>query len=121
MATIDTSGRPAYMYDEDTDTWYAISGRVSTSANYVWTGAQQFTNNVRVDGGALTVTSKINSFLNPTARSAAITSPQTGLITFIQQDDIGNTVNRFEYWDGSDWTEISGGAGRSTSFFLGGM
>lgn len=120
MATIDTSGRPAYMYDEDTDTWYAISGRVSTSANYVWTGAQQFTNNVRVDG-ALTVTSRINSFLNPAARTAAIPSPQIGLITFIQQDAIGNTVNRFEYWDGSSWLELSGGAGRSTSFFLGGM
>jgi hypothetical protein len=102
MATIDTSGRPAYMYDEDTDTWYAVSGRVSTSANYVWTGAQQFTNNVRVDGG-LTVTSRINSFLNPAARAAAISSPQTGLITFLQQDDIGNTINRFEYWNGSAW------------------
>jgi hypothetical protein len=102
MATIDTSGRPAYMYDEDTDTWYAVSGRVSTSANYIWTGAQQFTNNVRVDGG-LTVTSRINSFLNPAARTAAISSPQTGLITFLQQDAGGNTINRFEYWNGSSW------------------
>lgn len=102
MATIDTSGRPAYMYDEDTDTWYAISGRVSTSANYVWTGAQQFTNNVLVDG-ALTVTSRINVFLNPAARSAAITSPQTGLLTFIRQDAGGSTINRLEFWDGSAW------------------
>jgi len=106
MATIDTSGRPAYMYDEDTDTWYAISGRVSTSANYVWTGAQNFTNNVVVDG-ALTATLRFNSFLNPAARSAAITSPNTGLLTFIQQDAVGTTVNRFEYWDGSSWTPIA--------------
>lgn len=102
MATIDTSGRPAYMYDEDTDTWYAISGRVSTSANYVWTGAQQYTNNVQVDGG-LTVTSRINVFLNPAARASAITSPQTGLLTFIRQDAVGSTINRLEYYDGSAW------------------
>lgn len=106
MASIDTSGRPAYMYDEDTDTWYAISGRVSTSANYVWTGAQQYTNNVIVDG-ALTATLKFNSFLNPAARAAAITSPNTGLLSFIQQDAVGTTINRFEYWDGSQWTPIA--------------
>lgn len=106
MATIDTSGRPAYMYDEDTDTWYAISGRVSTSANYVWTGAQQYTNNIIVDG-ALTATLRFNSFLNPSARSSAITSPSVGLLTFIQQDAGGSTVNRFEYWDGSSWTPIA--------------
>lgn len=106
MASINTSGRPAYMYDEDTDTWYAISGRVSTSANYIWTGAQQYTNNVIVDG-ALTATLRFNSFLNPAARSAAITSPNVGLLTFIQQDAGGNTVNRFEYWDGSAWSPIA--------------
>ena len=106
MATIDTSGRPAYMYDEDTDTWYAISGRVSTSANYIWTGAQQYTNNVIVNG-ALTATLRFNSFLNPAARAAAITTPNVGLISFIQQDAIGNTINRFEYWNGSAWTPIA--------------
>jgi hypothetical protein len=106
MATIDTSGRPAYMYDEETDTWYAISGRVSTSANYVWTGAQQYTNNV-IFNGALTATLRFNSFLNPAARSAAITAPNVGLLTFIQQDAGGVTVNRFEFWNGSAWTPIA--------------
>jgi len=105
MTTIDTSGRPAFMYDEDTETWYAISGRVSTSANYVWTGAQQFTNNVRTDG-ALTATLRFNSFLNPAARATAIPSPGIGLITFIQQDAGGNTINRFEFWNGSAWTTV---------------
>jgi hypothetical protein len=106
MATIDTSGRPAYMYDEDTDTWYAISGRVSTSANYVWTGAQNYTNNVIIDG-ELRATLKFNTFLNPAARSAAITSPSVGLLTFLQQDAGGSTINRFEYWSGSAWTPIA--------------
>ena len=102
MTTINTSGRPGYMYDEATTTWYAISGRVSTSANYVWTGAQQFDNN-SVFGGAITAKLKFNSFLNPAARTTAIPSPGIGLLTFVQQDGSGNTINRFEFWDGSAW------------------
>lgn len=106
MTTIDNTGRPGYMFDEDTNTWYAISGKVSTSANYVWSGANQFTNNVVIDGG-LTATLKFNVFLNPAARSAAITAPATGLITFLQQDGSGNTINRFEFWNGSSWTTMA--------------
>lgn len=106
MATKDLTGKLAYMYDSDTSTWYAISGRVPTNAGYVWGGAHQFTNNVLLNG-AITATLKFNSFLNPAARSAAITSPSTGLISFIQQDAIGNTVNKFQYWDGSAWTDLA--------------
>lgn len=109
MATIDNTGRPGYMYDEDTDTWYAISGKVSTSANYIWSGANQFTNNVIING-ALTATLKFNSFLNATARTAAIGTPdatKVGLITFLQQDGSGNTINRFEFWDGSAWVVMA--------------
>jgi hypothetical protein len=105
MATINTDGRPAYMYDADTSTWYAISGRVSTNANYVWSGAHQYTNNVTMDG-ALTATLKFNSFLNPAARTAAIPSPGVGLLTFLQQDAGGNTINKFQYYNGSAWTDI---------------
>ena len=100
MATINNTGRPAYMYDQETNTWYAISGKISTSANYIWTGAHQFNNQTLF-------TSSLNCFLNPAARSAAIASPATGLITFICQDAGGTTVNRFEYWTGSIWTPIA--------------
>ena len=100
MATIDVTGRPAYMYDEDTNTWYAISGRVATGANYVWTGSQQFANQV-------VFSSSINCFINPAARSATITSPSIGLITFVRQDAGGATINRFEYWNGTVWTPIA--------------
>lgn len=100
MATIDVTGRPAYMYDEETDTWYAISGRIATSANYIWTGAQQYTNQV-------IFSASINCFLNPAARTAAISSPSIGLITFVRQDAGGATINRFEYWNGSAWTPIA--------------
>lgn len=100
MATLDITGRPAYMYDQDTDKWYAIAGRVATSANYIWTGTNQFTNQV-------IFSSSVNCFLNPAERSSVVTSPAVGLLTFIRQDAGGTTVNRFEYWTGSTWTPIA--------------
>jgi hypothetical protein len=106
MTTIDNAGRPAFMYDEEDETWYAISGRVSTSANYIWTGAHQYDNNI-INNGAITATLKFNSFLNPAARTSAIAEPGIGLITFLQQDAGGNTINKFQYWNGSAWTDIA--------------
>jgi len=106
MTTIDNAGRPAYMYDEDDETWYAISGRVSTSANYIWTGAHQYDNNSTFNG-AITAKLRINSFLNPAARTSAIPAPGVGLITFLQQDASGNTINRFEFWSGSAWVPMA--------------
>jgi len=41
-ANINSSGRPGYMYDEETDTWYLISGKADTGANYTWTGTHLF-------------------------------------------------------------------------------
>lgn len=106
MTTIDNTGRPAFMYDEDTETWYAISGRVSTSANYVWTGANEWQNNSFFTG-AITAKYKFNYFLNPAARASAITAPEAGLLTFLAQDASGNTINKFEYWNGSAWTSVN--------------
>lgn len=106
MASIDVTGRPAYMYDEETETWYAIAGRVATSANYIWTGAQQYDNNV-IFNGNITATLRVNCFLNPAARTAAIPTPAVGLLTFIQQDAGAATVNRFEFWNGTSWTPIA--------------
>lgn len=103
MPTVNTSGRPAYMYDSATDTWYQISGKLSTGSNYQWTGTHSWSNSVTFNG-SLVATLSINCFLNPAARTAAISSPSVGLITFLQQDSIGATINRFEYWNGSSWT-----------------
>lgn len=40
--TIDSSGKPAYIYDESADTWYQVSGKVNTNGNYSWTGTHLF-------------------------------------------------------------------------------
>jgi hypothetical protein len=36
--TVNSSGKPGYIYDEAADTWYQLSGKVNTNANYTWTG-----------------------------------------------------------------------------------
>jgi hypothetical protein len=106
MPSYDDTGKIAYAYDADTDTWYAILGKASTAANYNWTGAHGFAGTV-VASSTVIASSKFNCFLNPAARSAAITSPSIGLITFIQQNAGGDTVNLFEYWNGTDWASVA--------------
>jgi hypothetical protein len=100
MPSYDNTGKISYAYDADTDTWYAILGKASTSANYNWTGAHGFESTV-------IASSKFNCFLNPAARTSAIPSPSVGLITFIQQNTGGDTVNLFEYWNGSEWASVA--------------
>lgn len=36
--SINMTGKPGYIYDEGSDTWYQLSGKVNTGANYTWTG-----------------------------------------------------------------------------------
>lgn len=36
--SINSTGKPAYVYDKSADTWYQISGKVNTNGNYTWTG-----------------------------------------------------------------------------------
>lgn len=36
--SINTAGKPGYIYDEPNDIWYQISGKVNTNGNYTWTG-----------------------------------------------------------------------------------
>lgn len=86
--------------------WEEVTSSVNTAANYSWSGTHSYSNSVTITN-ALTAAYKFNSFLNPAARTSAITSPQTGLISFIQQDAVGNTVNKFQYYNGSAWTDLN--------------
>ena len=102
MATIDYSGKVAYMYDSASDTWYAISGAVNTAASYVWTGTQDFGATVVFED---VVKSKagVNNFLNPSARDLAIPSPQNGVVVFIRNDADGNVLNEIQYYYNGAW------------------
>ena len=81
MATIDTSGKIAYLYDQETNTWYAFSGTVNTAAAYTWLGTNTYSNTV-VFEHVVRAEAGVNNFENPSARDAAITSPTNGIVCF---------------------------------------
>lgn len=104
--TFDTTSRPGYMFNQLEQKWYPIAGLVATDYNYTWIGTNSYNNTVNFLDNVI-AKSKFNCFLNPTARLSAIPSPQIGLITFIQQSDVGATLNLFQYWNGSIWIDIN--------------
>jgi len=107
MPTFVYDGRPAFMYDEESDQWLQIGGAIDTSAGYSWTGTQSWANDVNFTD-SLTSKEGINNFLNPAARNAAIASPVHGTVAFVRQNDAGTTINQWQYYDGSDWVANDG-------------
>lgn len=105
MAAINSTPRPAYVYDQETNQWYPIAGIVNTSAAYTWTAAQDFSSPVTFT--STIVAKNFNIFLNPSARDAAITSPIYGTVVFLKQNSIGNTINDLQVYDGAEWQSIT--------------
>jgi hypothetical protein len=114
MASFDNSGKPAYMYDEVGDTWYAFGAKIDTASAYEWTNTQTYLNDVTFDD-AVIFKDGFNNFLNPAARDAAITSPVQGTIVFLRQDAGGNTINQIQYYSGSAWTANDGDISQITA------
>ena len=106
-ASFDNSGKPAYMYDEVGDTWYAFGAKIDTASAYEWTNTQTFLNTTTFDS-TVNILDGFNNFLNPAARDAAITSPVHGTICFVRQDAGGNPLNQIQYYSGSAWTANDG-------------
>jgi hypothetical protein len=104
MTTIDTTGKVAYMYDEETDTWYAISGAINTAAPYTWTSTQSF-NNTILANDVLNAKAGVNNFQNPTARDTAIPSPINGIVCFVRQEDSGAIINQLQYYYNGVWRD----------------
>jgi hypothetical protein len=109
MATINTDGKNAYIYNESDDTWYAIGGSVNTNQEYTWSAEQTFSaattfnNVIKAKGG-------INNFQNPTARDAVLTSPTAGLVCFVRQEDDGTPIDQVQYYSGSAWRYVNDSA-----------
>jgi hypothetical protein len=106
-ASFDNSGKPAYMYDEVGDTWYAFGAKIDTASAYEWTNTQTFLNTSTFND-TVNMLDGFNNFLNPAARDAAITSPVHGTICFVRQDSGGNPLNQIQYYNGSAWTANDG-------------
>ncbi len=62
--TFNYSGKPAFMYDQETDVWLQLGGAIDTSAGYTWTGVNNFSSDVTF-ADSLTSREGINNFLNP--------------------------------------------------------
>ena len=103
MASFNTSGKPGYMYDETTDTWYLISGKTDVSAGYEWTGTHSFLNVVTI-ADVLNAKAGVNNFLNPAARDAIIPSPSAGTVCFVRQDSGGSPLNELQVYLSGSWT-----------------
>ena len=105
--TFNYSGKPAFMYDQESDAWLQLGGAIDTSAGYTWTGVHAFSSDASF-ADSLTSREGINNFLNPAARDAAITSPVHGTVAFLRQDAGGNTINQWQYYNGSSWVANDG-------------
>jgi hypothetical protein len=106
-ASFDNSGKPAYMYDEVGDTWYAFGAKIDTASAYEWTNTQTYLNDVTFDD-AVIARDGWNNFLNPAARDAALTSPLQGTIVFVRQDAGGSPLNQIQFYNGSAWVANDG-------------
>jgi hypothetical protein len=102
MATINSDGKVAYIYNESNDTWYALGGAVNTNAEYTWTADQTFSSVVNFDMVA-NAKAGVNNFQNPTARDAALTSPTNGIVCFVRQTDGGSVINQIQYYHNGEW------------------
>lgn len=113
MATFDTSGKVAYMYDQETDTWYAVSGAVNTAASYTWLGTNTFSNTVILQD-VVRAEAGVNNFLNPSARDAALASPVNGIVCFVRQTDSGTPINQIQYYYNGSWRYVNDSADLQT-------
>ena len=102
MATINSDGKVAYIYNESNDTWYALGGSVNTNAEYTWTADQTFSSVVNFDMVA-NAKAGVNNFQNPTARDAELTSPTNGIVCFVRQTDGGSVINQIQYYHNGEW------------------
>jgi hypothetical protein len=109
MTTTSSVGKIAYIYDQETDTWYPVAGSTNTAANFDWNGAHTFASTVSFSS-VVNAKAGINNFLNPEARDAVITSPANGVVAFIRQDANGNVVNEIQYYYNGLWREYNDSA-----------
>jgi hypothetical protein len=106
MATINSDGKIAYIYNQSNDTWYALGGAVNTNAQYTWTADQRFGSAVTLDS-VVKAKAGVNNFQNPSARNAVITSPSDGVVCFIRQKDDGTVINQLQYYYNGEWRFIN--------------
>jgi len=108
MTTVNTSGKLAYMYDQDTDTWYAVSGAVNTTAAYNWVNSNTFNSTV-IFKDVVKAEAGINNFQNPSDRDSVLTAPSNGTVCFVRQENSGLQINQVQYYFNGSWRYVNDG------------
>lgn len=116
---ISGQSKVAYIYD-GVD-WHPISGVANTSADYEWSGDHHYNPGTTVTMDAvLDAKAGVNNYQNPNLRDLAITSPISGIVAFVRQDNAGNTINQLQYYNGGKWQPITSAnfLSKSTNFSI---
>lgn len=109
MTTISSNGKVAYIYDQETDTWYPVAGTTNTAATFSWSGAHAFGSTVSLND-VVTAKAGINNFQNPAARDSALNTPTNGLVAFVRQDENANLINQIQYYHNGIWRNYNDSA-----------
>ena len=110
MSTVSSSSKVAYMYDQTSDTWYAVAGTANTNVAYNWQAAHTFGSVVTVND-VIRAKAGVNRFQNPTARDAAIPSPVKGTVCFVEQTNGGTDINQVQIYTYNSETSTSSWVG----------
>lgn len=102
MSTVSSTSKVAYMYDQASDTWYAVAGTANTNVAYNWNAAHTFGSVVTVND-VIRAKGGVNRFQNPTARNTIIPSPVKGTVCFVEQTDGGTDINQVQIYNGTSW------------------
>lgn len=113
MSTVSSSSKVAYMYDQTSDTWYAVAGTANTNVAYQWNAAHTFGSIVTAND-VIRAKAGVNRFQNYTARDTVITSPAKGTVCFIEQTNGGTDINQLQIYNGTSWVGMLDTATLST-------
>ena len=113
MSTVSSTSKVAYMYDQVSDTWYAVAGTANTNVAYSWNAAHTFGSVVTVND-VIRAKGGVNRFQNPTARNTIIPSPVKGTVCFVEQTDGGTDINQVQIYNGTSWVGMLDTATLST-------
>ncbi len=102
MATVSSTSKVAYMYDQVSDTWYAVAGTANTNVAYTWNAAHTFGSVVTVND-VIRAKGGVNRFQNPLARDMVIVSPIKGTVCFVEQTNGGTDINQVQIYNGTSW------------------
>lgn len=102
MSTVSSTSKVAYMYDQASDTWYAVAGTANTNVAYTWNASHTFGSVVTVND-VIRAKGGVNRFQNPTARNTIIPSPVKGTVCFVEQTDGGTDINQVQIYNGTSW------------------